>query len=47
MSEKQLEKAEAEFFSKIDEYDTICYKTYKPVESYFDAMVCNFFCDFL
>ena len=39
MNEKQLEKAEGEFWSKIDEWDTICYKTYRPIESFFDAAV--------
>ena len=39
MNEKQLEKAEAEFWNKVDDFDTICYKTYKPIEVYFDSAV--------
>ena len=39
MNEKQLEKAEGEFWTKCDEFDAVCYKTYKPIEVYFDKAV--------
>ena len=42
MNEKQLEKAESEFWNKIDEFDAICYKTYRPIESFFDSAVIFF-----
>ena len=43
MNEKQLEKAESEFWNKIDEFDAICYKTYRPIESFFDSAVIFFY----
>ena len=39
LNDKQLEKAESDFWTKIDEIDTICYTTYKPIEAFFDAVV--------
>ena len=42
-SDKQIEKAEAEFWGRADEFESICFDIYKPVEAFFDEWVSLFF----
>lgn len=41
-NDKQIERAEAEFWAKADTFETACFDIYKPIESFFDEWVRNF-----
>ena len=38
-TDKQIEKAEIEFWARVDEFETICFDIYKPLEEFFDEWV--------
>ena len=39
MNAKQLKRAESEFWTKIDEFDSVCYASYIPIQNFFDTAV--------